>query len=830
MVTYGNIINRLQGEAKRIIRQRENVTKKLCNAELSVTFNKACIKENLLPIYTLNIPRDEAANNQQHRGRGRPTDEERRGYMRRRIAELKSTIEELKQHLDETLSTWNQIHVEEDLKNEVEAAFKNMIDVHRNSIIQQNQRKLVNLNGGCIKYPRPTPGYINLTNKTLTSAQEEILNMGLNCHIMSKPAKFQKRIECEVLIDDVEKLATQGKITIEPTFKQEITTEAAKTRGHFNSQVLRRTHIEAAKELRADPDITVRRADKTASYVIIETAEYLQKLDSILQDETKFKRIEHDPTEGLKKKLNKIVEVNNATTNGVKLSRVTGEYRPGYCYGNVKTHKPGNKLRPIISQIPTPTYHLAKKLGALLTPYVPARYSLTSASDFLDILKTSDTRGHMASLDVESLFTNVPVDRTINFILDRVYRDNNTPTLDIPENTLRQLLECCTKEAPFTCPRGNRYCQVDGVAMGSPLGVLFANFFMGSIENQVFAEMRKPDIYCRYIDDIFVKVKDEEEIAVLRQRLQDVSGLRFTVEKSSNGTMPFLDVLVKQQETSYDTSVYIKASNQGHCLNGDSECPQRYKDSTIGAYMRRALTHCSTWTQVHQEIERASQVLTNNGFSNSNIQRVTKKIIDKWYKDNNEHQQDQETIKIYYRSLFSSAHEEDERIMKKIFKKNIKAVNPTTRVQLVIYYKTKKTSQLLLRNSPHQEQDALQRSHIIYRYTCNRGNCAALPSTYIGMTTMKLADRLKSHKYAGAPKNHMRNEHHENITKEDLEENTEVLAGCNDKKRLQILEALYIKELKPSLNIQALDLQALPSMRRDATTQNPTANENSAPA
>ena len=268
MVTYGYTINRLQGEAKGVIRQRENITKKLCNAELAVTFNKTCIKENLLPVYTLNIPRDEAASNQ-HRGRGRPSDEERRGYMKRRIIELKSTIEELRQRLEETQAVWNQINIEEDLKNEVEAAFKNMIDVHRNSIIQQNQRKLVNLNGGSIKYPRPSPGYINLTNKPLTPAQEEILNMGLNCHIMSKPTKFQKRIECEMLIGEVEKLATQGKVTVEPTFKQEITTEAAKTRGNFNSQVLKRNHIEAAKELRADPEITIRRADKTASYVII---------------------------------------------------------------------------------------------------------------------------------------------------------------------------------------------------------------------------------------------------------------------------------------------------------------------------------------------------------------------------------------------------------------------------------------------------------------------------------------------------------------------------------------------------------------------------------
>ena len=104
----------------------------------------------------------------------------------------------------------------------------------------------------------------------------------------------------------------------------------------------------------------------------------------------------------------------------------------GYCYGTVKTHKPGNKLRPIISQIPTPTYNIAKKLCKILTPYVPAAYSLNSATDFLDILKTNDARGIIASLDVESLFTNVPVDRTINYIIERVYHDDNIPPLDIP--------------------------------------------------------------------------------------------------------------------------------------------------------------------------------------------------------------------------------------------------------------------------------------------------------------------------------------------------------------------------------------------------------------
>ncbi|XP_063884694.1 uncharacterized protein LOC135113369 [Scylla paramamosain] len=498
--------------------------------------------------------------------------------------------------------------------------------------------------------------------------------MGLNCHILSRPRRFQKRVECEVLIDNVEKLQKSGQVIVSQTFKQEVITESTKSRGHYNSSILEKRHIDAAKELRSDPAITIRRADKAAAYVLIDSKEYLSKIYSILSDTTKFRKISRNPTAALKKRLNKIIAKNNSTCD-VKFERLTGEYEMGYCYGNVKTHKPGNKLRPIISQIPTPTYYIAKRLCALLTPYIPTSYRLQSASDFIDILNNSDAEGRVASLDVESLFTNVPVDRTINYIMERVYHNEATPKLAIPEAVLRELLECCTKEAPFTCPRGNKYCQVDGVAMGSPLGVLLANFFMGCIEEEVFKKVKKPDIYCRYIDDIFIKTKDAAEAEHFRLHLQETSGLTFTMENSKDGAMPFLDVLVQQEEGRFTTSVYTKPTNPGLCLNGRSECPTRYKDSTISAYIRRALTHCSTWKQVHQKIQRSTQVLINNNFSEKDINRLVKKIVDSWH--NKKQQEDKkESINIFYKATFSTAYEEDERAITQIVKRNIKPSDP----------------------------------------------------------------------------------------------------------------------------------------------------------
>ncbi|XP_066988226.1 uncharacterized protein [Macrobrachium rosenbergii] len=197
-------------------------------------------------------------------------------------------------------------------------------------------------------------------------------------------------------------------------------------------------------------------------------------------------------------------------------------------------------------------------------------------------------------MDVESLFTNVPVDETIQMTLDRVYGDPTTPYLNIPEHAFHVLLEICTQKAPFSNHRGHMYTQIDGVAMGSPLGVLFANFYMGTVEQRVFEDIHQPRMYVRYIDDTFVSTNSQEEIENLRCAFHNHICLSFTIEHSQNRCLPFLDILVEQKEASVSIRVQTKRTNLGKCMNGTSECPERYKRSTISAYVRRALSHCSS--------------------------------------------------------------------------------------------------------------------------------------------------------------------------------------------------------------------------------------------
>ena len=69
------------------------------------------------------------------------------------------------------------------------------------------------------------------------------------------------------------------------------------------------------------------------------------------------------------------------------------------------------------------------------------------------------------SFDAESLFTNVPLNKTINIILDRIYRQKSLKT-NFKKRTMKKLvLDSCTKTA-FSYDN-IFYQQCDGVSMGS---------------------------------------------------------------------------------------------------------------------------------------------------------------------------------------------------------------------------------------------------------------------------------------------------------------------------------------------------------------------------
>jgi len=140
----------------------------------------------------------------------------------------------------------------------------------------------------------------------------------------------------------------------------------------------------------------------------------------------------------------------------------------------------------------------------------------------------------------------------------------------------------------------NMYRQIGGVAMGSPLGSALANIFVGHQEEKLFNIVNRPLAYFRYVDDTFAVFNNEDDCNALLSHLISLHpSLRFTHEKESNHSLPFLDVLVERRDSEFSTSVCRKSTFTGQYLRWNSFRPHKRKIILIGTLVHRAFMICS---------------------------------------------------------------------------------------------------------------------------------------------------------------------------------------------------------------------------------------------
>ena len=105
-------------------------------------------------------------------------------------------------------------------------------------------------------------------------------------------------------------------------------------------------------------------------------------------------------------------------------------------------------FRPIVSFIGTYNYNLAKYLCSLLTPHIPTDHCVTDTFTFVqDIQSLSMSRKFMVSFDVESLFTNIPLEECIDLAVNYISESNPDIKLSKPE--LRSFFTTATAQTHF---------------------------------------------------------------------------------------------------------------------------------------------------------------------------------------------------------------------------------------------------------------------------------------------------------------------------------------------------------------------------------------------
>ena len=443
-----------------------------------------------------------------------------------------------------------------------------------NNIKNTHERKLTSLGISPSSNINRDKVVVNLSQRNLTETEKEVLSFGLSFGLPKLKINYiQHYFGFEKLLASLKKLKGGNFNDI----VQGITTVAHDSfkdfpKHKYSLPSLPKTLFQALKTLKADKSIIITKPDKGRGTVILDKVEYVNKVEEILNDKTKFKSILEDPfkyitklEDKLARILRKLLKLKVITDETFKYLYSSGSTL-GVLYGLPKIHKVNNPIRPILSTIGTFNYNLAKFFVPIIEPLTVNNFTLQNSYDFVkEIRNINMSNKIMASFDVQSLFTNIPLNETIEIITKGLYKDS-PKYMDLTKTQFKELLGIAVKESPFLF-NDKLYMQTDGVAMGSCLGPSFANAFLCHHETRWISDCPdsfKPVFYKRYVDDTFLLFSDLQHVTQFLNYLNSKhDNIKFTCDLEKNNTLPFLDVLVTRNSDRVVTSVYRKPTFTG---------------------------------------------------------------------------------------------------------------------------------------------------------------------------------------------------------------------------------------------------------------------------
>ncbi|CAN7951161.1 unnamed protein product [Ixodes pacificus] len=361
----------------------------------------------------------------------------------------------------------------------------------------------------------------------------------------------------------------------------------------------------ALKSLSLRTDIVIKPADKGGAIVIMNSDDYLAEGLRQLNDPKFYKHLTCDPTSHhttiVTEALSTLVRQNKITSKvqaGLKQTQPT----TGRFYMLPKIHKTGNPGRPIISGNGTLTEPLSSFVDNLIKHIPPTFPSyIKDTGHFLrEVARVTIPDGSfLVTLDVSSLYTNIPHDDGVGTLLS-AYASNrrmDTPEVDVVATLSRLVLELNSFEF-----NNSHYIQISGTAMGTKMAPNYANIFMGALESQfIEASPLKPIFYKRFIDDIFlIWTHTEEQLFIFIERFNRAHpNIKFTHEYSRT-SINFLDVTLSVEGNKLQTRLYRKPTDSQKYLHYHSSHPRHCKNSIPYSQAHRFRRICSE----KQEFER----------------------------------------------------------------------------------------------------------------------------------------------------------------------------------------------------------------------------------
>lgn len=625
---------------------------------------------------------------------------------------------------------------------------------------------------------------INLSSVTLSEEESEALRYGLQHSFIdrNKYIKQNLAVEMEALADN-----TNDKVKQED--KETYHEFLVKYTNIFSKNVYdtKDYTYNKLKELTNNPNIVILEGDKETAIVIMNKEDYVNKMNQMIDagiEDGTYAESDDTTLEDLKH-FKQFLQRNFSDHPKYKKMAPTS-HRPARMYGSAKTHKFDSydeitvenlKLRPIMDQCGTMVYTAAQIIAEYIRPLNDSKYIIQDTLKFPNILAEQDlkTDEEDISYDVESLFTNVPVDETIEYILDEIYINKRLKPLSKNRLIMKRLLKKLTSDCLFSI-NGRLMKQQDGCSMGSPLSVDFSGIFMTKLEKDVVYP-ENPILYKRFVDDVFNRKKKGDEDTLLPKLNAYHPKIRFTVEKDLT---KFLDTKLQLEDGKYKTSVNRNRKLPTHWT---SKIPKKIKRNIITNDLHRAR---KISTVFKEEVDVIKGKYEKAGYPEKYINSIIRDFEEKEKRpQRNPEDETEEKSFVPIRVPFC---EKNEKVTKHFLEKLKEFTG--NKFKLGIVWQTKKIKTLC-----KLKDDVKHKANVIYKGT----SIDNPEQSYIGETRLIAEERWTQHEdpnHNSAPSKYL------NENPGDRLEWEIISSSSSNAFRRKIHEALFICKFKPTLNRQ----------------------------
>lgn len=316
-------------------------------------------------------------------------------------------------------------------------------------------------------------------------------------------------------------------------------------------------------------------------------------------------------------------------------------------------------------------------------------------------------------------------------------------------------------------------------------------------------------VWLRYVDDTFTLILKDNIEAVLRTLNDFHPSIEFTYEKETSNEISFLDVKIKRytNDPSLKTDVYRKKTDTSIYINWNSFSPNVWKIGTLKGLFRRAYKICSEKEWTDKEIEYLKHVFVNiNQYPKKVVDDTARKVKETFDAQNQQNEElvvatpsptrGQATDIIRLSTVLPYQGTTGESIIGDL-KNCLKKFLPNEVIPQ-FSYKGKKLSEVF---RVKDKIPRLHQSNLVYYYDSKGSPKCKRKNDYVGETKVRIGQRVYEHFVQdknSAIRKHCKKCRHGGNSKDFKIIGT----GYRSTVHRKLAEALFIRDLKPSLNKQ----------------------------